>query len=255
MRAVLILGRFVVLEARRTGMPWLFACAAGAGLALAGFLSQLALTESVALQASVLGAFFRLCAAFLMTAFVITSMVRESNDKGVELLLSMPISRTQYYLGKLAGFVTCGGVIAGAFSVLMLVWSPPLPVAAWFVSLTFELALMAAVGLFFVLTLTQVVPALAASASLYLLGRVIASVQAVSSGPLLDEDSIIQKLAAWCVDAVALLLPPLDRATQTVWLLYGAPSAAEFLRVIGALLLYGALVSAAGLFDFHRRNL
>ena len=114
---------------------------------------------------------------------------------------------------------------------------------------------MAAVSLFFVVTLAQVVPALAASASLYLLSRVIGAIQAVSSGPLLDDRAYLQKAAAWSIDAVALILPPLDRATQTVWLIYGAPAAMEFLSIAGALLTYGLLIAAAGLFDFHRRNL
>jgi ABC-type transport system involved in multi-copper enzyme maturation permease subunit len=255
MRAVLIIANFVLLEARRTGMPWLFACAGIAGVGLAGFLSQLALTDSTGLQSSMLGAFFRFSAVFLVTAFAISSMVRESNDKGIELLLSMPISKTQYFLGKLGGFVACGFVISAAFSLLMLIWSPPLSVAAWFVSLTVELALMAAVGLFFVLTLAQVVPALAAACSLYLLGRIVAAIQAISTGPLLSERSLIHQIAAFGVDAVALVLPPLDRATQSSWLVYGAPTSDELLRVVASLLLYVAFVSAAGLFDFHRRNL
>ena len=255
MQAALTLARFVLLEARRTGLPLMFGCAAAAGMGLAGFLSQLALTESIALQAGVLAAFFRLCAVFLTATFVITSMVRESNDKGTELLLSMPISRTTYYLGKLAGFALCGGALAAAFSLVMLLWSTPLAVAAWFVSLAVEVSLMAAVSLFFVVTLSQVVPALAATTGLYLLGRVVAAIQSVSAGPLLSEEGYLQKIAGWGIDAVALVLPPLDRATQTVWLLYGAPASDDYLQVIGALLLYGALVAAAGLFDFHRRNL
>ncbi len=255
MRAVLTIGSFVILEASRTGMVWLFACAVAAGLGLAGFLSQLALTESLSLQAGLLGAFFRLCAVFLCGAFVITSMVRESNDKGVELLLSMPISRAGYYLGKLLGFSACGCALAAGFSLVMLAWGTPVAVGAWCVSLALETAMMAAISLFFVVSLAQIVPALAASAGLYLLGRVIAAVQSISGGLLIEGQSFVQRLAAWGVEAVALLLPPLDQATQTAWLLYGAPSPAEFLRTSGALLLYGVLVAAAGLFDFHRRNI
>ena len=56
----------------------------------------------------------------------------------------------------------------------MLIWSPPAAVAAWFVSLVLEVALAATVSLFFVVTLAQVVPALAATAGLYFLGRIVA---------------------------------------------------------------------------------
>lgn len=254
MRSVLTLARFVLLEARRTGLPLLALSTLGAGIGMAGFLSQLALTESSHLQSGILAAFFRVSVVFLTGTFVVTSMVRESSDKGIELLLSLPISRTTFYLGKLAGYAATGGMLAAAFSLVMLVWGAPLSVAAWFVSLLLEVILIASVSLFFVVTLGQIVPALAAAAGTYILGRVVASVQAISTSPL-NEDSMLQRIAGWGIDAVALLLPPLDRATQTVWLLYGPPLPGEFLALGGLLLVYGVLVTAAGLFDFHRRNL
>ena len=141
------------------------------------------------------------------------------------------------------------------YALAMLIWSPPIAVAAWFFSLVLEVALIAAVGLFFVLALAQVVPALAATSGLYFLGRIVAAIQAVSVSPLASSEFGLQTLAGWGIDAVALLLPPLDKATQTVWLVYAPPTPGEFLVVAGALVVYGTLVVAAGLFDFHRRNL
>src|SRR3970040_2203166 len=49
-----ILARSILLEARRGGLPWLAAASIVAGLALAAFLSQVALTDSLALQAGIL---------------------------------------------------------------------------------------------------------------------------------------------------------------------------------------------------------
>ena len=40
------IARFVVLEARRSGLPWLVAASVAAGLGLAAFLSQVAVAES-----------------------------------------------------------------------------------------------------------------------------------------------------------------------------------------------------------------
>lgn len=248
------LARFVLLEARRTGLPLLALGALASGVGLAGFLSQLALTESASLQTAVLAAFFRLFVVFLTGAFVVTSVVREYSDKGTELILSLPISRTTYYLGKLAGYVASGTVLAAVFSLVMLLWSPSIAVAVWFLSLFLEVFLVAAVSLFFAVTLGQTVSALAAVAGTYFLGRVVAAIQAISAGPL-NDDNALQRIARWGIDAVALLLPPLDRATQTVWLLYAPPSPGDFFAVAGLLFVYATLVTAAGLFDFHRRNL
>ena len=254
-RAAYTLARFVLLEARRTRLPLLVMSALAAGIGLAGFLSQLALTESTSLQAGILAAFFRATSVFVCSAFVVTSMVRESNDKGTELLLSLPISRVAYYVGKLAGFGACGALVAAVFSIVMLAWSPPLATLTWFASLALEVWLMAAISLFFVVTLGDVVPALAAATGVYLLGRTVAAIQLIASSPLAADYDTMQKVAGWAIDAVALVLPPLEKATQTNWLVYAPPTAGEFATVAVSLVVYGALVSAAGLFDFHRRNL
>ena len=57
------------------------------------------------------------------------------------------------------------------------------------------------------------------------------------------------------MDGVALLLPRLDVATRSDWLVYGAPGTAELGRVLAGLAVYAALASAAALIDFHRRTL
>jgi hypothetical protein len=60
---------------------------------------------------------------------------------------------------------------------------------------------------------------------------------------------------AGAVDVLALLVPRLDQATRTEWLLYAAPSGADWLSGLVGLAIYFMLVAAAGLADFSRRNL
>ena len=249
-----ILARSILLEARRGGLPWLAAASIVAGLALAAFLSQVTLTESLALQAAILAALLRACAVFLIAAQVATSTLREINDKGLELMLSLPLSRSAQYLGRLAGFAGCGLVLAFAFALALLPWAPPAAAALWGLSLACEVALVAAAALFFAMTLAQLVPAIAATAGLYLLARSMAAIQAIASGPVADT-TLTGRIARFSVDAIALLLPRLDQVTRTEWLLYGVPSAGAWAAAVGGLVLYGLLLVAAGLFDFHRRNL
>lgn len=254
MRSALTLARYVLLEARRSGLPWLALGSVAAALGLAGFLSQVAITESLQLQAAVSAAFLRACAVFVIATYVVTSTVREANDKGVELVLSLPVSRAAYYLGRLCGFMLCGAAVAACFALPLLLWAPAGTVALWGVSLAAETLLVGAAALFFAMALGQVLPSLAATAGLYLLARVIATIQAIAVGPL-TEPTLANKVARWAVDAVALLLPKLDAVTRTDWLLYGAPGAAHYVRLLAGLAVYAALLTAAGLFDFHRRNL
>lgn len=249
-----VLARFVLLDACRSGLPWLVAASLAAGLGLAAFLAQVALTEGAALQAAILAALLRACAIFLIAIHVASSTLREIQDKGLELMLSLPLSRSTHYLGRLAGHACAGGAIAVCFALPLLAWAPAAAVAAWGVSLALEAALVAAAALFFAMSIAQLLPALAATAGLYLLSRAIGAIQAIAAGPLADA-GIAQRVARAGVDAIALLLPRLDAATRTEWLLYGAPAPAELLGALGALALYAVLLAAAGLFDFHRRSL
>lgn len=254
MSPVWTLARYTLIEARRSGLPWLALACIAVALGLAAFLSQVAITESLQLQAALVAAILRACAVFLVAVHVVTSIVRENADKGFELALSLPVSRTAFYAGKLAGHVMVGAAIATAFALPLLVWAGPGAVLAWWLSLVFEAALAAALSLFFVFTLTNVVPALAAITGFYLLARSIDAIQAIARGPAL-EDSLLSSLAKWGVDGVALLLPRLDAVTRTDWVVYGGPSVPDLAQAIGGLALYSALACVAGLVDFHRRNL
>ena len=247
------LARLALLEARRGALPWLAAAAVALALGFALFLSQVALTESRALQASIVAAVLRACAVFLIGTHVAASVLREINDKGLELMLSLPLTRSAQYAGRFVGFAACALAVALFFALPLLLWSPPAAVACWAGSLALEAALMAAATLFFAMSLGQLLPAIAASVGFYLLARSMAAIQAIAVGPHRDE-SLSDRAARWAVDAVALLFPRLDSVTRSDWLLYGAPAPSTYAAAVGGLVLYTLLLIAAGLFDFHRRG-
>jgi ABC-type transport system involved in multi-copper enzyme maturation permease subunit len=250
-----IVARYTVVEALRSGLPWLAAAAVLGVLGLCGFLSRVAITEAAGLQTAAAGALLRACAVFLIAAHVVASVAREANDKGLELALALPVSRSAYYTGKLLGFAVAGVVLAVVFALPLLIWAKPADLAAWWLSLATEMALVAAAALFFASATTQTLAALAATAGLYLLGRSMSAIQAIAGAAQHTEDSMSALAARWFVDALALLLPRLDAATRSDWLLYGAPPAAELAPALTGLALYILLLAAAGLFDFSRRNL
>src|SRR5438034_11765668 len=119
-----ILARLALIEARRGGLGWLAVLALVLGVALAGFLSQLALTESRMLQAAVVAALLRVCAVFLIAGQVVASVRREIDDKRLELALSLPPSRAAPCFGPLGGFIALGALLAPVFA------APALPSAS-----------------------------------------------------------------------------------------------------------------------------
>jgi ABC-type Na+ efflux pump permease subunit len=248
-----IFTRLALLEARRGGLLWVAALALLLGLVLGAFLAQLALTEGRLLQAAVVAALLRVCAVFVIATQVVASVRREIDEKRLELLLSLPLSRPSQYLGRFAGFTLLGALLAAVFAMPLLLWAPPGAVAAWGLSLAGELALVAAAALFFAMSLASLVPALAATAALYLLARSMSAMQAIASGPL-AEQNLAHELARRVIDALALILPALDRVTRSEWLLYGPPDGRSYALALGGLLLYAVLLAAAGIFDFQRRS-
>jgi ABC-type transport system involved in multi-copper enzyme maturation permease subunit len=254
MHASVILARNVLLEARRSGLPWLCLAAITAAVLLAAFLSRVALTESLQLQSALVAALLRASGAFLVAITVAASTAREMADKGFELMLSLPLSRTTQYLGRWVGHATAAVVVALAFSLPLLLWSPSAAVLHWGISLALELALVAALALFFSMAFGQLAPAVAATAGFYLLARALGTIQSIAQGSLVATDWT-QRAAQWTIDGIAFVLPRLDAATRTDWLLYGTPASGEYLSGLAGLVLYSLLLLAAGAIDLQRRNL
>jgi hypothetical protein len=268
----LAIARFTLLEALRTRLPWLTLVVLG-GLLLASLLvQQLAITETRRLQMGFLAAGARLGTVFVLTLHVAGSMVREFNDKGVELLLSLDLARSGYYLGKLIGYigiaVAMAALTTAALAVPSLVTSalavaglalapaaPPTALPLWGVSLACELTLIATLTLFCVITFAQIMPAVSFVAAFYLLARSIAAIRLMSGSQLLAPDAWSTQVTGWLVDALALLLPDLSRFTGTGWLLDSTGSAAVLAYVAAQTLIYAALLASAGLFDLHRKSL
>jgi ABC-type Na+ efflux pump permease subunit len=254
MRFVITLARITVVEALRERLLWLAAVVVLAGAALAQFLHQVAITESLEIQAAVLAALLRVSAAFLVAIAVISGMAREWNDKIAELLLSFPVHRSLYLFGKFLGYAAVAVLLAAVFAGPLAFYARPAGLVAWTASLVCELLIVAAVSAFCAITLTRTLPALAAVAGFYLLSRSMSAIQALAHaapGPA----SFADRAIAGGIDAVSWVLPPLDRMTDAAWLLAGPPAAATLAGLAAQAALYVALIGSAALFDLYRKNL
>lgn len=245
---------YTVLEALRNRLLWLALLVVGLCLGLAVFLQQVAMTESREIQSSFVAALFRLSAVFIVCAFIITSMVREYNDKGLELFLALPMPRASYFFGKLVGFGLCAGLLAVLFCLPLLLYASPAAVALWGLSLVCELLIMSAMCLFCIITFTQVMPAMSAVLAFYLLSRSIAALQLIGQGPL-TEPTLPQRVANLIINGIAALLPRLDYFTQASWLAYTEAPWPDLGPIAVQALVYGFLLCSAALFDLYRKNL
>lgn len=255
---VLTIARYTLLEALRNRLLWVLAALALGAVGIAGFLQELALTESRELQAALLAAMLRLAAVFVVAVFVVTSMVREAQDKGQELLLAMALPRAAYLFGKLAGYAALAALPALLSGALMLACAPAQggaqQAALWTLSLLCELWLVAGFSLLCGITFTHALPALAAALSFYLLARMAGSLQLMAAHPARPRDTS-QHWFGMGVDAIAALLPKLDLYTRTEWLVYGTGGWPDLAAIAAQTAIYLALLCGAALFDLYRRAL
>ena len=248
------IARFTVIEAVRNRMLWLVASVLIGSFGLAEFLSEVAITESAHYQSGFFAAIIRTSAVFTLSLFVITSMVREFNDKGVELILSLPIPRATYLLGKLLGFSILAWALALLCALSLLVYVPAEQALIWGVSLGFELFLMTALSLLCLVTFNQITWALSTVTAFYVLARSISDIQLMGHGPLASSTSIPQYLINALIDAMAYLLPELHRFTLSDWVIYHSGQLADLWPIAAQSLIYVTLLCAAALFDLYRKN-
>ncbi|MBI1732979.1 MAG: ABC transporter permease [Gammaproteobacteria bacterium] len=223
-------------------------------LGLTEFVGELAVTEQRQIQAALIGAGIRLFTVCTVCLFVVTSTVREFNDKGFELILSLPIPRASYFLGKCAGFLGLALIISAAGALLLLLYSTPGAVLLWYLSLAGELLMLIALSLLCLFTFGNVTVACVLVLAFYLLSRSMETILLVSMSPILETHSFSQEFMNTLVEGIAFVVPELHRFARSEWLIYGADWSA--LPAIGAqTVIYGALLAAAAMFDLYRKEL
>ena len=245
---------YTLLEALRNRLLWLLVALALAGLGLSGFLDNLALTESRQIQAALVGALARLGAVFILATFVVTSMAREFNDKGLELLLALALPRAAYLFGKLLGYGAIALLPAGLFGLLMLLYAPPSQAALWTASLLCELWIVAGFGLLCMFTFKNVMAALSAALAFYLAARSVAAFQLLAHDQG-DGHGASRQVIRLVFDALGALLPRLDLFTRSEWLVYHAGSAGELPGIVAQTAICMALIGGVALFDLYRKNI
>ena len=224
------------------------------GMGLASFVAEVAITEHREVQLSLIASSYRFCAVFVMMVFVVSTIVREFNDKCLELYLSMPVSRTIYFTGKVLGFIACGLVMSAIFTVVMLIYADPGPLVAWWLSLTFELAIVAVFAFFAALTFNQqITAAVFTTFFFYLLSRMTDTIELISTSPILAE-TLGNNILEFILGILDLVLPKLSHFTKTDWLVYGG-GIDELPAILASTLIYCILLGALAMWDFVRKNL
>ena len=225
-----------------------------AAFILAEFLGELSITEARQVQAAVIASLLRVFSICATCLFVISSVLRELDDKGLELVLSLPLPRHAYLFGKLTGFAGFSLCVAVLAALPLFLYAPAAAVGCWMLSLFCEQLLLAAFSLLCLLAFANISLAFTSAMAFYLLSRSTEALRLLSAGPVLAPDPVSQDFMNIAVNALALLLPDLHAFTRSAWLAYGVDAGALGTVLIQTLVYLPVLLSA-GLFDLYRKNL
>jgi len=248
------IARCTLLEAMRTRLPALVLVTLLALLAASFFIETIAVVEGDRLQAGFYASGMRLSGVFIAAIYVLVSVTREFNDKGLDVLLALDLPRSHYVLGKLAGYLAIAALIAVAAALPLLWFAPLAAVAQWAASLAVELAIVVAFALFAVVTLNQLTPAASLVLAFYLLARSLTAVRLMGAHPLAGADTLSHQVIGFMVETLALVVPALDAWTQTAWLVNGPAGWSATAPLLGIGALYVVLLAAATMVDFYRKN-
>lgn len=251
---VLTISKFTIIEALRNRLVLLTLLVIAISFGLIEFIGDLAITEHRVTQVAILAAFLRLSAMVMITLFVVTSTVRELQDKTLEMILAMSVRRSSYYLGKLIGFSYVVVIVSVMFVMMLLIYAPAEQVVIWGVSLVLEMMLVVAFALVMLFTFNQIPAALTGVFVLYAASRTTTSIYLMSKYPVLPHTSTAQQFMDGFIELLTWFLPDLHRYTQTEWLTYGTASWGQLTPLLIQTSIYLLLLSSLSLFDFHRKN-
>jgi hypothetical protein len=252
---ILTIARYTLLEAWRTRLLLLAAAVLAFVWAGSLFIHGIAITESERMQWSFFAAGARLASVFMLALYITSSMVREFNEKGLELVLAIDLPRSNYILGKLGGFIGVAFVLALMAALPLVALAPAGVGAVWATTLFLELTIVSALSVFCIVSFSHVLPAFTLIIGFYLLARTITAIRLMSDTPLLGAMGGARPAIDFGVDVLAYVIPPLDRFAATEWI----ASKAVDTDVIGFAVVQTAVAVAlllgAALFDFYRREI
>ena len=249
------IAHYTLLEALRTRFLRISLVALVLVLLGSFFVQQLTLTESTRFQTAFFAAGSRIACVLILGLYVIGSMVREFNDKGLEIVLATSVSRLTFVAGKLVGYCGIAVLLGIAASLPLFVTSAPQSVLLWGLSLIFELWIVSASSLFCVMTLTQIAASVSFVFGFYFLARAMAAIHLVANSSLFEGAGGFHQFMSFAIGGLARILPRFDLFTQTIWLI----NLQHPWSIVGTLsiqtIIYVALLSAAATYDFYRRNI
>lgn len=251
--AILTIAHFTLMEALRNRLSWILAGGIVVCILIAEFAGSLALTETLAIKSSTYGAIMRIVAVFMLGLYITTSLQRESADKHIMMYLSLPYKRSVYLFGKLAGYMVLAAVISLVLAVAAMLYANAAHAVVWGLTMALELFIIVALCVLCSLTFSNATLSFSIVMAFYILARSMGDILLLSQSPILQTGELSFRFMQSMIEWIALLLPDLWNFAGSDKLVHGLVTE-DVLSVLVQTAIYVVLLTAAALFDLHRKN-
>ncbi len=222
---------------------------------LSAFIGGTAVIEKREMVTAYIAVSTRLILVAGLVLFTCFHINRAIDSREVDMILSRPISRTNFVLGYALSFVLVAAIAVAVGSLIVSAVARPNAAAfgLWSFSLFLECTIMVIAAMYFVLMLGSAIAGMLACLGFYVLSRMIGLLTGIAATTGGEQGWWIV-LSARAMEWISVIMPRLDLFTQTRWLVYGIGGEVGFTSIAIQSMVYVLLLTAAAVFDIRRRK-
>ncbi len=244
--------RFVIVTALRDRLFASLLGLLGLTFGIAVYLGGGALTEAREMTAVYAAGSARVILVLGIIVFVAFHVERLYDSREIEAVLSRAISREKFVVAYWAGLAVMAVLLTlPVVAVIGYFGISPIGAAVWSMSIFFETLIMLAFALFCALTLERAIPTIFATVGFYALARLISFFTGIAAH---GTQQGMNRVANPAVEVISYIIPRLDLAGQTRWLVYGPESSFITWMIVVQAAIYVPLLLLAAMFDLRRKH-
>jgi ABC-type transport system involved in multi-copper enzyme maturation permease subunit len=252
MRALALVPPFL-REASRTGLFVVAACLAVIALGISGVMGPLSLGTGEKITRDIGLASLVLLSALLVLVGGVHLVCKEIERRTVFLLITRPVSRVHYLIGKFAGLVALGWIVVAlgalVFGTALVLGGQSLDAALGQAVLlaAFEVVVLSAIAVLYG-SLTQPIPAMLYGLATFVAGHAMASLATLAGDTLVGPSRVLLQWLRW-------LFPDLSRFDMRLYAVHGiAVPATEVFVAFAYAVVYAAGVLCLSCALFAKRE-
>jgi hypothetical protein len=227
-----------------------------AAFGLSTFLAETALVEKTQMSITYIAGSSRLIFAVGMILFVCFHTRRSFENKEVEFILSKSISRHNFILNYLLGFILVAVMILLPIMILLAFFpTNKIGLIFWSISIIFEMLILITFSLLAALILRSAVSAVLASIGFYIISRMMGFfVLTIKMPESINNISTLNQVLNLSLKTLSIIFPRLDLFAKSQWLIYGIGNIFDLWIILIQSMIYVPLMVFMAFYDFKKKQ-